>query len=113
VTHKAPQVYSIRSARPHDFDHEAIVEPAGELDIATCEELEAALAAARQISCRVRVDLGRVSFLDASTLGVLDAADRTFRDQGGALSIHGESARQRRLFQLGSLDRLLRTESVS
>jgi anti-sigma B factor antagonist len=81
---------------------------AGELDLATTPRLAAALAEdAVAGAARVVLDLGRLSFMDSTGLGLIVRADRELRDGGRALVLRNLQAQVSRLLQLsGTLDRL-------
>lgn len=91
----------------------AVVHLGGELDIATSDDLRSALQAAGRANPSVCVDLSDVAFLDASTLGVLVTADRAFRARGGCLTVRNTAGRQRRVFELCRLERLLGEQTTA
>ena len=59
-----------------------IVRVEGDLDMATCPELEEALAGA-DVSKRIVIDLTACTFLDSSAVGALVAAARAAESAGG------------------------------
>jgi anti-sigma B factor antagonist len=80
----------------------------GELDIATTSTLTVLLRQAVSAGCRdFRVDVGRVTFCDASTIGLLVGLDRRLRADGGSLTIVEASAQVRRLLHIVRLESLL------
>ena len=80
----------------------------GELDLATTPTLTVQLGEAVAAGCRnFRVDLGGVSFCDASTIGLLVSLDQRLRATDGSLSIVAASSCVRRVLQIVGLERLL------
>jgi len=64
--------------------------PATELDLATAEQLRTALANARtRGAVHVLLDLSRVTFMDATALGVIVEAANQLREAGGSLRLAG------------------------
>jgi anti-sigma B factor antagonist len=87
---------------------EAHVVATGELDIATTSALTVLLRQAVAAGCRdFRVDVARVTFCDASTMGLLVGLDRRVRVDGGSLVIVGASSRVARLLHIAGLESLL------
>ncbi|HTX26145.1 MAG TPA: STAS domain-containing protein [Streptosporangiaceae bacterium] len=88
----------------------AVVIAAGEIDIATAEQLEerlsAALAAAGH---RLVADLSQVSFIDAAGLRVLDRTARQAAEHGTSLHVVCDRPQILRLFELFGLDRRVQT----
>jgi anti-sigma B factor antagonist len=82
-----------------------LVTVAGEIDIATVPQLRERLAAAAASGRPLIVDLDRVTFIDASGLGVLASAARRAAAHGA--SLHAVCARHQvqRLFTITGLDR--------
>lgn len=77
----------------------------GELDIFTAREVSRRLAEAVEAGCRrVLVDVGGVTFVDASALGVFARARKDLDDQCGSLGFVATSAPFRRLCALTGLD---------
>lgn len=66
----------------------ATVQVGGEIDLATCPQLRAALIELADRGCQqVIVDLERVSFLDCAGIGALVAARRRIQAHGGSLRL--------------------------
>jgi anti-sigma B factor antagonist len=84
------------------------IELAGELDIATAEQLRAALEAACRDARIVHVDATRVTLLDSTSLGVLLYFARELRDRGGYLELSFATPAVKRALHLASLGRALR-----
>lgn len=85
-----------------------VVTPIGEADLFTVPSLRHALReAAGEGWARVVVDLDRLTFMDASTLGVLVDARRRIREVGGTLQVRCHTPRHRRLLTMTWLDGLL------
>jgi anti-sigma B factor antagonist len=77
----------------------------GELDIFTARQVSRHLGDAMNARChRVLVDLGGVTFVDASALGVFERASRDFAAQGGSLGFVATSPPFRRLCEMTGLD---------
>lgn len=79
--------FSVQDERRGD---ELYIRISGELDIATSHCIERALSEAEEAAIpAIAVDLGRVTFIDASTLGVfLRAADRATRTGRSFAIVH-------------------------
>jgi anti-sigma B factor antagonist len=99
-------------AGPHDGcrcratsrDGVAVVEVAGEIDLAAGPELEATLGAAVDGGLpTVIVDLEAVVFIDARGLGVLARAKRCTDEAGTSLMLRRPSAACRRLLDVAGL----------
>jgi anti-anti-sigma factor len=86
-----------------------VIAPAGELDIATADNLSdrIALATARRPSGRIVVDLAALSFIDSCGLRVLLAASRAARANGGRLRLLPGSRAVQRLFAITGTEPLL------
>src|SRR5207302_8950508 len=82
---------------------------AGELDLATAgrlgEELDRTAARGAR---RVIVDLAGLTFMDSVALGVLTAAARRLRDDGGVFVVVSQDPRILRGVELTGLDRVFR-----
>ena len=89
-----------------------IVRVRGEHDIATKESLAIAIAGAaqRDESADVIVDLRGVTFLDASTIGVLVASHNRLRVDARALRLRAPSPWARRLIELCDLGYLIESD---
>jgi len=87
----------------------AVTRPRGRLDRLTAVELGRRLTAViGDGSDRLVVDLAGVSFIDSSGLGALIGGLKAARKAGGDLRIARPDARARNLFELMSLERVLR-----
>lgn len=86
----------------------ATVSAQGELDVATSPQLSSLLTEAVSGGCRFfLLDLGGVTFCDASTIGVIVRLGDHLRETGGQVEIVGASRKVRRVFHLVGLDDLL------
>jgi anti-sigma B factor antagonist len=75
---------------------------AGELDLATGPALRDVLSATE--SSRIAVELSEVTFMDSSSLGILVAALKHAREQGGELVLIGVGGPPAKVFALTGLD---------
>jgi stage II sporulation protein AA (anti-sigma F factor antagonist) len=80
-----------------------LVQVTGELDLATCGELEAALQAA-DLGTRVVIDLTACDFLDSSGLRVLMAGAGRSESAGGRVVLVAPDPRIRRVLELTGID---------
>jgi anti-sigma B factor antagonist len=81
-----------------------VVEPHGEIDLATAPNLKAALDAATDASARyVLVDFKDVAFLDSTGIGVLLSAERKLRARDGKLIVVCNDPLIRRVFEIAGL----------
>jgi len=109
------------SVGPHDCiqaevhsTHVAIVTLRGEHDLASGEELKAALVTASRRR-NVIVDLSGCTFIDSSVISVLLRASNELQERGGQLSLvipRGGHRAVRTVFDLMSLDRLMPTHET-
>jgi anti-sigma B factor antagonist len=84
---------------------EAVITARGELDVFTSLELRQRLEAAVALGCRqVVLDLGGISFADASALQVLVRFHRDLAEVHGSLRIVAMSAPMQRLCRITGLD---------
>ena len=82
-----------------------VVAPVGEADFCTAPELRRALHEAIDSGRpHVVVDLDQVTFMDASTVGLLLDARARLADAGGTLQIRCRSRHARRMFATTGLD---------
>jgi anti-sigma B factor antagonist len=89
-----------------------IVTVAGEADLHTAPELDRALQGVLGLGATaVAVDLGDVSFLDSSALGVLLRYQIRFKSLGGDLVIVTDDRRIVRTFEITGLDRIFEIHS--
>ncbi len=84
-----------------------VVVAAGEADLSTVPDLRRALQEASAGRSQVLVDLDAVSFMDASTLGVLVEARLRMSAAGGILAVRCRSSLSRRLLAMTGLDFML------
>lgn len=93
-----------------DVEHEngyTVVTPRGDLDLATVRDLRAAIHQLLQDGhTNLVLDLGEVSFIDSSGLGVLIGARRKTFARQGSFSLVCDNDRVRRLLELTSLDKV-------
>jgi anti-anti-sigma factor len=91
----------------HRIENGAVVLPVnGELDLASVNQLRAALdAALKEEVDVVRVDATGVSFLDSSALGVLLAAAKRLAERGGRLELVCLSPSIRRILDMTGISR--------
>jgi anti-sigma B factor antagonist len=80
------------------------VELAGEFDLSTAGDLRESLATSDVLDAkRVLVDLSRVSFFDSTSIGLLVSACKRVRHNGGAFSVHCDSAVVFRVLEITGL----------
>jgi anti-sigma B factor antagonist len=85
-----------------------VVEPHGEIDLATVRILKQRLAEALELGTRhLIVDLEDVDFIDSTGLGVLIGTERRLRARGGRLIIACPNPAVRRVFEVTGLDKVL------
>jgi anti-sigma B factor antagonist len=85
-----------------------VIEPQGDIDLATAPKLKAALDAAIDASARfVLVDFEDVAFLDSTGIGVLLSAERKLRARGGKLIVVCDVPLIRRVFEIAGLTDVL------
>lgn len=88
-----------------------VIEVRGELDLATSDELRAALDRGFEAgSPRIAVDLTDVGFLDSSSLGVLVASMKRARADDGDLALVGVQGSPAKVIALTGLDAVFRIE---
>lgn len=83
----------------------------GELDLATCSEVEEAIASAAP-SSRVIVDLTGCTFLDSSGLRVLMRAQRQVDERGGGLELVAADPAIVRVLEIANLETVLTVHST-
>lgn len=76
---------------------------AGELDVATCNDLAEQLAANNGTDS-IRLDLSGVTFIDSSALRILIEHHERLADKGGRLELVRLSDAATRLFEIAGLD---------
>ncbi len=91
---------------------EWIVTVLGEIDVATSPRLRSELASVMERGAKTIVlDLGAMSFIDSSGLGVLVGALKRLREQqGDEIVIRGLQDSVRRVFEITGLTELFRIE---
>lgn len=87
-------------------DDVAIVQPRGELDLATVETLQAALDGVERTG-RLVLDLRGLSFIDSSGLHLLVALDRRAQHDGFGLTLIAPAAPAGTAIQVSGLDQAL------
>ncbi len=94
----------LRTRPTPDQGQVTVIEVAGELDLHAAPGLRDELARATQaLSPRVIVDLGGVTFIDSTGVGVLVGALKRARQAGGQLAFCGAQKRVRRVFEITGL----------
>lgn len=89
-------------------DEATVVELGGEIDLHSAPQLRAALLKlGEEAAPRVVVDLGEVTFIDSTGIGVLVGALKRARETGGDLHFCGIQSRVRRVFEITGLIRVL------
>jgi anti-sigma B factor antagonist len=84
----------------------------GEVDIHTCDQLEATLVSLAGDGVRtISLDLGGVRFIDSSGLRALVVGHKALEGNGGALLIANPSPMTARLLEITGLDALFRGDS--
>src|SRR4051794_27169703 len=88
-----------------------VIEPHGEIDLATAPDLKAHLVRAIEDGRRfVVVDLEDVGFIDSTGLGVLLAIQRRLQAASGALTIVCTDALVLRVFEISGLVEVLNVQ---
>jgi anti-sigma B factor antagonist len=83
------------------YGDRAVVQVGGEVDLATCPQLQAALAELVDRGFhQLIVDLEQVSFLDCAGIGVLVDARRRVQEHGGSLRLVGPAPLVRRVLEV-------------
>jgi anti-sigma B factor antagonist len=92
----------------HDHGPDTVVAPAGELDIYTIPALrETLLDLIAADRTRIVVDLGAVTFLDSTALGVLVGAYKRLATMGGRLRVVCPAGPLAEVFRVTGLDGVL------
>jgi anti-anti-sigma factor len=84
----------------------AVVEVAGEIDLGTADQVEAALAEALGAGRRVVVDLSACDFIDSSGLRTLVTARAAAEEAGDSFALVTDDAGILRVFSVAALDRV-------
>jgi anti-anti-sigma factor len=102
-----PDTFLLRIRPPH-----AHVRAVGQLDVAISPRLEDQLSAAVAAGCtHFSLDMGDVTFCDASTIAVIINLDRMLRASKGSLDVRDASDHVRYVFRLFGLGRLITGEA--
>ena len=87
--------------------HTAVVTLAGEVDIYSAPRFKEALLKSIDDGARnIVVDLGKVTFIDSTALGVLVSGAKRVRPQNGTLDIVCRDDNIIRIFEITGLDRI-------
>ena len=89
----------------------SVVAVAGEIDIATAQDLASVLNDFAQES--VIVDLSAVTFIDSSGLAILVEARRRMSSAGGQLAIDRVQPNVLKVFEITRLTELIRSDSIN
>ncbi|MCX6356968.1 MAG: STAS domain-containing protein [Candidatus Aureabacteria bacterium] len=86
-----------------------IIELAGEIDIYNCGEIKKLIDAyiARKI-VKIIVDMGKVSYIDSSTIGVLISEVKRLEQQKGGLRLLNLKGAPRNVLEMARLEGVLR-----
>lgn len=84
-----------------------VLEVGGELDLHTCGSLQDQLRELGGTDARVAVDMAQVGFMDSSGLGVLVAAMKEVREQGGELALVGVAGSPLKVLSITGLDKVI------
>jgi anti-anti-sigma factor len=105
--HEGQPVNAPAEIETHRLENGAVILPInGELDLASVNQLRAALdAALREEANIVRVDATGVSFVDSSALGVLLAAAKRLAERGGRMELVCISPSIRRILEMTGISR--------
>jgi anti-anti-sigma factor len=95
-----PGDFAVRVERGPD---EAVVHVAGEVDLSTGAELEAALVGAAREATRLVVDLTRCTFLSSTGLRALLKARRELGDEPGAVVVVAPDPHIRKVFEIAGV----------
>jgi anti-sigma B factor antagonist len=88
-----------------------VVSVSGEVDLHTAPELQRALDGIVALGGTAAVvDLGHVSFIDSTTLGILIRSQNRLAELGGRLALVATDRRVLRAFEITGLDRIFRIE---
>jgi anti-sigma B factor antagonist len=87
-----------------------VVQPVGEIDIATVGSLQGALEVAATGAQRVIVDMSRVTFIDVAGITALLTGASAVRAHGGELVVRNLGTTARRVFEVLSVSRRLPVE---
>ena len=96
-----PPDFSVTRRRAGDA---VVVIPAGEIDLATVDDVEAEIDAARREARQIVLDLRAVSFIDSAGLRLVIAQSRALAEAGGELAVVRGPREVQRVFDLVGLD---------
>jgi anti-sigma B factor antagonist len=86
----------------------SVIEVSGEIDLHSAPQLRAELLKlAEGAKPRFVIDLGEVSFIDSTGIGVLVGALKRSREKSGSVHFCGAQSRVRRVFEITGLMRAL------
>jgi anti-sigma B factor antagonist len=91
------------SVTRHRAGEAVVVVPAGEIDLATIDELDGQLQAAGAESAQVVLDLREVTFIDSAGLRLVLQSSRELEQAGAALAVVRGSGEVQRIFDLVGL----------
>lgn len=102
---------ALRVEVSYDGDGRALISATGDVDVATADQLKAALAVAIDQGHDVVLDLSRVSFLDSTGVAVIIATLNSARVVGSSLQLAAIAEQPRHVLELtGVLEHLDRLE---
>jgi anti-anti-sigma factor len=106
--HSSPPTLDPRSSVPPTrSDDPALVRLTGEHDLSTVAALSMTLSRAIHDGGNLAVDMRKVTFLDASTVGVLVQTQRLLHQRSRSLTVHSPSTRTRRILEICDLADLI------
>lgn len=106
------RLHEILEAEVEQLPDEAVVRVAGELDLASSPELARLLISAGGGAKVVALDLGPVSFIDASAVGMLVRVRERLRSRGCRLTVCDFSSQVRRVLSICDLLDVLKGQEV-
>ncbi len=80
---------------------------AGEIDLATADQLESSIRTASEQGARFVLDLSPVSFMDSTGIRVVVLAHRALEERGGSFAVVTGSGPVRRVFEVTGLSSTL------
>jgi anti-anti-sigma factor len=105
--HSSPPTLGPRSVPPTPSDDPALVRLTGEHDLSTVAALSTTLSRAINHGGNLAVDMRKVTFLDASTVGVLVQTQRLLHRRSRSLTVHSPSTCTRRILEICDLADLI------
>lgn len=88
-------------------EHWTIVEPVGEIDLATAADLDSAIS--ELLDAHILVSMEKISFIDSSGLRVLAAAHARATDAGRHFALVAPSPVVQRVLSITAFDQLIDT----